>query len=661
MSVESIHSPEADLDRTDRLPVLDGTLFDHDVPDDAEPMDHTTVLPSSFAPAVASLPAEFARSGVDLPSLAESVRSVEERIARQNAEYEALTHAYERARDSELAAAARANALAADLAAARTALDSEQARARETDRALAERIASVEAARSRVEEAQREAERFQTEARTLRDSLAARDATIVQVLHSLGERDAQLAALQAEHSKIIPVLEATSKSSTQLETELQHARAQATAVALELKASQDNAAALAAQFRRGEAEVHATRSELGSLKVHAIAYLERLRSREWRHGFDLNLFRELDARVGAAHVGQGALEAERDRLQAHAAALEEKLAGQSEALDNLRAAAAANAATLAQQATDLTRAEQMREQLTMRLATADAEVTRLKEELQSREGALIEARAAASGDAKRVTELLAESEQRGSERDRYIDQVLAEHTVKLEQTQAEHAARLADLRLDTESREAEMAVLLAHLKEARRPIEVIEAEVMRLTGELAAKTALHDEVADENRRLNASLERTRGALEEREFLIRRLERSESNNANVLGRLQTSIERLGSVAAPGVAPAGGAPVPDWVAEMIRVDGERPITYLLARRTRIGRAPGCELQIDSTSVSRHHALILVGPRDSIIEDLNSTNGVVVNGRKVTRQLLHDGDAVTIGEIHFRYSARPAVNPP
>jgi pSer/pThr/pTyr-binding forkhead associated (FHA) protein len=51
-----------------------------------------------------------------------------------------------------------------------------------------------------------------------------------------------------------------------------------------------------------------------------------------------------------------------------------------------------------------------------------------------------------------------------------------------------------------------------------------------------------------------------------------------------------------------------------------------------------------------------LILVGPREAIIEDLNSTNGVLVNGRKVSRQPLGDGDAVTIGEIQFRYMARP-----
>jgi pSer/pThr/pTyr-binding forkhead associated (FHA) protein len=96
-------------------------------------------------------------------------------------------------------------------------------------------------------------------------------------------------------------------------------------------------------------------------------------------------------------------------------------------------------------------------------------------------------------------------------------------------------------------------------------------------------------------------------------------------------------------------------------LIRIDGERPVTHVLSRRTRIGRATGCELQIESGSVSRHHALIVVGPRESVIEDLNSTNGVLVNGRKVTRQPLCDGDAITIGETQFRYLARPLHRSP
>jgi pSer/pThr/pTyr-binding forkhead associated (FHA) protein len=44
-----------------------------------------------------------------------------------------------------------------------------------------------------------------------------------------------------------------------------------------------------------------------------------------------------------------------------------------------------------------------------------------------------------------------------------------------------------------------------------------------------------------------------------------------------------------------------------------------------------------------------------RDVIIEDLNSTNGVLVNGRKISRHLLHDGDVLTIGDAQFRLSVK------
>lgn len=646
MAKEHSQSPEIDLDRTDRLPILDGTLFDHDVADDAVPLDHTAVLAGPPAAAGHNFPTDFVRpSGVDLPSLAESVRSVEERIARQNAEYDALTRAYERLRDTEAAATARAGALAADLASARTALESEHGRSRDLERILAERSSAIESSRSRVEEALRESERHQGESRTLKESLAARDSTIAQVLHSLGERDAQLAALKAEHAKILPALEATSKSSTQLDADLRTARGQAEAGAAELQASRQALAALSVQLERGESELQAVRSELGASQTQASSYLEVLRTREWRRGFDQNLFRELDAQVGAANAGHGALESDRDRLQAQAAALESKLAAQAGALDKLQAAAAAAAATLAQQADALKHVEEARTRLAAQMADADSEIIHLTEQLAARDRALVAAGERGSGDALKVAELQEAAQLRQ-----------AEHETQMAQLRGEQAAQLARLESEAETHEQEMAVLMAHLQEARRPIQSIEADVKRLSEELAAKSAAFAASEEESRTLRATLERTRGALEEREFLIRRLERSESNNANVLGRIQTSIERLGSVPVGPGAGAAAVPMPDWSAELIRIDGERPVTHVLSRRTRIGRAAGCELQIEAGSVSRHHALILVGPREAIIEDLNSTNGVLVNGRKVSRQQLADGDAVTIGEIQFRYMARP-----
>jgi chromosome segregation ATPase len=612
MAKKQSQFPETDLDKTDQLPILEGTYSDHDVEDDAVRMDHTAVLPG---PSILATGApDFVRpSSVDLPSLAESVRSVEERIARQNAEFETLTRAYERSRDTEATAVAHANTLAVDLGAARAALESEQRRLRDMDKALAERSAAVEAARVRVEDALRESERHQGESRTLRESLAARETTITQVLHSLGERDAQLALLQSEHAKIVPVLEASSKSTAQLDTELQSARTKATALASQLQSSRDAEAALAEQLKRVESDLGGARSESAVSKTQAISYLELLRTREWRRGFDQNLFSELDAQVGAAHLGTSALESERDRLQARVAALEARSAAQ--------------------------------------LAAADAERARVSAELAARDRAIAEARERGSGDAKKVAQLLEAAEMRQ-----------AEQATQMAALRSEQAAQIERLQAEAETRDQEMTVLMAHLQEARRPIQSIEADIKRLTEELAAKSAAYAQLDEESRNLRGSLERTRGQLEEREFLIRRLERSESNNANVLGRIQTSIERLGSVptSLTGTATGVGAGA-DWSAELIRTDGEQPVTHVLSRRTRIGRASGCELQIESGSVSRHHALVVVGPREAIIEDLNSTNGVIVNGRKVTRQPLADGDAVTIGEIQFRYIVRPVPHSP
>src|ERR1700726_4865770 len=93
MVTEHRHPPETeldktDLDKTDRLPILRDVVFDPDVEDDAVSMDRTGLLPGPPVRPAAGM-ADFVPSsgGVDLPSLAESVRSVEERISCQHTEF----------------------------------------------------------------------------------------------------------------------------------------------------------------------------------------------------------------------------------------------------------------------------------------------------------------------------------------------------------------------------------------------------------------------------------------------------------------------------------------------------------------------------------------------------------------------------------------------
>ena len=61
---------------------------------------------------------------------------------------------------------------------------------------------------------------------------------------------------------------------------------------------------------------------------------------------------------------------------------------------------------------------------------------------------------------------------------------------------------------------------------------------------------------------------------------------------------------------------------------------------------------DLQIRSKFVSRHHAQIVSDRHQSVLEDLNSTNGVFINRKRVKRQELVDGDVIQLGEHKLLY---------
>ncbi len=68
--------------------------------------------------------------------------------------------------------------------------------------------------------------------------------------------------------------------------------------------------------------------------------------------------------------------------------------------------------------------------------------------------------------------------------------------------------------------------------------------------------------------------------------------------------------------------------------------------------IGRTVDNDLQVDSRFVSRHHCQIITGAEGSVIEDLNSTNGIYVQGKRVRRYNLNDGDVVVLGKHEIMY---------
>ena len=94
--------------------------------------------------------------------------------------------------------------------------------------------------------------------------------------------------------------------------------------------------------------------------------------------------------------------------------------------------------------------------------------------------------------------------------------------------------------------------------------------------------------------------------------------------------------------------------DYLARIEVVDSGKVIEEHLfeAGTVIIGRAPDNEIYIKSKFVSRHHAQLHVEHSGTYIEDLNSTNGVFIDEKRVDKKLLQDGDIISLGRHELVY---------
>ena len=76
------------------------------------------------------------------------------------------------------------------------------------------------------------------------------------------------------------------------------------------------------------------------------------------------------------------------------------------------------------------------------------------------------------------------------------------------------------------------------------------------------------------------------------------------------------------------------------------------WILPTPITVGRCPTAEITLDDASISRRHCQFLIDPYGSlIVRDLGSTNGIYVDGRRVEKATLSNGDEVSIGVIQMR----------
>jgi hypothetical protein len=105
------------------------------------------------------------------------------------------------------------------------------------------------------------------------------------------------------------------------------------------------------------------------------------------------------------------------------------------------------------------------------------------------------------------------------------------------------------------------------------------------------------------------------------------------------------------AMPEAAEAVDDPDLERESAMLSWDGKT--LHVDKRRVVLGRSRECDIQVEDPNVSRRHAELRQEGSAYWIVDLDSTNGIEVNGRRVQRAKLESGDMFTVGSTEITFS--------
>ncbi|MFP4055328.1 MAG: FHA domain-containing protein [Candidatus Brocadiia bacterium] len=90
-------------------------------------------------------------------------------------------------------------------------------------------------------------------------------------------------------------------------------------------------------------------------------------------------------------------------------------------------------------------------------------------------------------------------------------------------------------------------------------------------------------------------------------------------------------------------------------LVAVSGQRTLSFPLREgSTIVGRQASCHISIPANGLSRRHCQVYVDGQSAVIRDLESSNGTHVNGQRVDRAELQDGDIITLGPVQLRFES-------
>jgi chromosome segregation ATPase len=519
------------------------------------------------------------------------------------------------------------------------------------------------------------------ETRANLDALSHRERTLADKLISEQETAQRHAAeLDASRSEATRLAQELASERAELGTRLRDSEARERNAQRTLEAQNHTHGELTHRLQQETVARERLAAEVKPLQAQLANCVESLHNRESYRAIYESTLQELDAELRTARLRTAEQEARASRLGADLQSHDQRLQNAVRERDEARRL---HDTELTQHVAERGEGERSRGALEARLAELTSQHAGTSVQLLAMEATLTaaqqraEAEALASGAAAQRLRGL-ESEIASSqtdlsgarleiERNRAL---LADLTAALLQSQT----MFSDQSRLLEERDAAAATLTASVAEQSALIAKLRGQVEELTVRLATPEAerrafeervgaLTKQLADSDSRLtrlesmNSELRATVGQLDtllaERDAELQRATQMASMNAYALGRVQSSIDDLGRT----LTASGGASAQGQVSILTRFDGGQNHSVVLRGRTTIGRDRDNDLPLAMRSVSRHHAVLIPAFRTAFVQDLSSTNGVLVNQRRVRCARLEHGDVITCGEAQFRYTVAPA----
>jgi septal ring factor EnvC (AmiA/AmiB activator) len=375
--------------------------------------------------------------------------------------------------------------------------------------------------------------------------------------------------------------------------------------------------------REAEAAVTTDIYAVSAIRVSAPELAESLRELEQQLKREHARMQEVEAQLAAAHGREAGLQAQLAAVDEQRSTLEARLAeadGQSSALAARLADAEARYAAMEVQ---LSRPQIAPQPTAMRPAAGVAGSSQAAdlEELRRCSQRQLEALTSWQGFRALSDSLLAEAEARNTQ----LETQVATLRDSLRALERKHYAAPPARDNENNALKSELAGLRAEFGEMQ-----------------ALLSSLRDRLNQSEQQVEAEVARSR-----------RLENEIQASVSLLGGPPRNERPARDAGKHGIAQPQAAEAPRRV--LVRLQDGAEVVYPVGRRTTIGRMPDNDIQLNTANVSRHHAVLLSSADNCIVEDLNSTNGVLVNGQRVGRHPLHDGDILSVGKAEFRFQQR------